>query len=307
MARKNSKNSVVNFGKLLTDAFKELFENDPLRMAGATAFFTTFALPPILIIIIQVLGLVFDAKKISLQLFKRLGSIIGNESQLQIVSTLTAFQKLAQNWFITIGGFIFLIFIATTLFTIIKGSLNQVWRIKAVHKRNLWDRLRGRVQSIFIIFVTGFLFVIALLVEGAQAFVGKHIYDFPKGIVFYFTSGLNYLISVTIVTVWFALVFRYLPDGRPGWRVAFTGGFVTSLLFNSGKIALLWLLTNSNITTVYGASGSIVLLLLFVFYCSLILYYGAAFTNIWATYHESPIRPLPYATHYKLADAKEKE
>src|SRR4028118_1686647 len=99
---------------LLRDSFKELIKNDPLRMAGATAFFTTFALPPILIIIIQLLGLVFNPEKISQQLFEELAKIIGPASVHQIISTLTAFHKLAYNWFVTVAGFIFLGFVATT-------------------------------------------------------------------------------------------------------------------------------------------------------------------------------------------------
>jgi membrane protein len=292
---------------MLRDAFTELGKNDPLRMAGATAFFTTFALPPILIIIIQLLGLVFDGRMMAHQLFKRLGSIIGRDSMHQVITTLIAFRKLAQNWVITIGGSIFLVFIATTLFTIIKGSLNQVWRIKPVKKRSLLVRLRSRLQSVFVILITGVLFLTTLLVETAQAFLGRHIHQFSPGVVFFFTSGLNFMLSVGIDTVWFALLFRFLPDGRPRWKVAFIGALLTSVFFNSGKILLRWLLINSNIDTVYGASGSIVLLLLFVFYCSLILYYGAAFTMVWASYHDQPIKPLPHAMHYKLSNIKEQE
>jgi membrane protein len=101
------------------------------------------------------------------------------------------------------------------------------------------------------------------------------------------------------------LLFRFLPDARPSWNVAFVGAFVTSLLFNLGKFILRWLLIRSNLGTVYGASGSVILLLLFVFYSSLILYYGAAFTKVWATKKGQPIKPLHGAVHYQLSPIDE--
>ena len=287
---------------LLKRSFTELGENDPLRMAGATAFFTTFALPPILIIITQVLGLVFNPNNISRQLFATLSEIVGPQSVQQIIDTLLAFRQLAQNWLITIGGFLFLIFVATTLFKIIKSSINQIWKIKVFQKRGVWKGLSARVKSVAVILVAGVLFVIGLVAEAAQAYLGKYIFELSPMLASYYRGLLNYLLSITIVTVWFAIVFRYLPDGRPLWKVAFTGGLVTSILFNIGKLVLGWLLTYSNLNTVYGTSGSIVLLLLFVFYSSLILYYGATFTKVWALHHGMPIRPRHYAQHYQLAE-----
>jgi membrane protein len=107
--------------------------------------------------------------------------------------------------------------------------------------------------------------------------------------------------------LWFAIVFRVLPDGRPSWKVAFAGALFTSILFNIGKLVLNQVLRFSNIHQVYGASGSIVLVLLFVFYSSLILYYGAAFTKTWGSYHDNPIVPRPYAMFYKLSAIDEDE
>jgi membrane protein len=288
----------------LQKALKELLKNDPLRMAGATAFFTTFALPPILVILIQSLKLFLDARTIRVELFKSLSAIVGPETVHQTVDVLQGLRKLAQNWYITIGGFIFLLFVATTLFKVIKSSVNELWRIRPQRKQGVWKSLQGRVQSLLVILLAGVLFVIGLLSEGARAFIGNYIFEFSPLLSAYFSSFLNHFVSVIIVMLWFVMVFRYLPDGRPQWKIAFMGGFVTSLLFTLGKIILHWLLTYSNINTLYGTSASIVLLLLFVFYSSLILYYGAAFTKVWGTYKGKPILPLPYASHYRLIEAE---
>ena len=287
---------------LFRQALKELNKNDPLRMAGATAFFTTFALPPIMVILIQGLGLIFDREAIREQLFRNLGNVLGEEGTQQVSQVLQSFRMLAQNSWVIGLGFVFLIFVATTLFLIIKNSFNQIWKIKVLQKRGIGPKLEDRVRSIAVILFAGILFVIGLLGETAQAILGSYIRGISPVFAVYFHNVVNYLLSIMIVTVWFAMLFRYLPDGRPDWGTSFVGGFVTSLLFNAGKVILRVLLQYGNVHTVYGASGSIVLILLFVFYSSLILYYGTAFTKVWSLYQHRPIRPMHYAVHYRLAE-----
>ncbi|HEV7622017.1 MAG TPA: YihY/virulence factor BrkB family protein [Flavisolibacter sp.] len=305
MANLRRIHSFRSFIRLFKESYFELMKNDPLRMAAATAFFTTFALPPILIILTQALGLIFNPGKISGKLYKDLSHIIGRESMKQIIETLTGFQKLGHNWFINICGFIFLVFVATTLFMIIKHSINQLWKIKIHKKESLWVQFGSRILSVVIILSAGVLFIAGLVADGLRTFLSKYVLQFSPNMAYYFTGTLNYFLSLFIVTIWFAVLFRYLPNGRPTWKVALTGAFVTSILFNAGKLILRSLLTYSNIDVIYRTSGSIVLLLLFVFYSSFILYYGAVFTKLWGTYCNQPIRPLPNAMHYRLAEVKE--
>lgn len=305
MADPGKRSSFHRFLYLLKAAFQVLGRNDPLRMAGATAFFTTFALPPILLILIQVLGLVFDARTISTHIFSDLSGIIGRAAVRQLIDTMVAVRRVADNWLVITAGFLFLLFVATTLFKVIKGSLNQLWSIRIVKKRTLGERLRTRWRSIFVILLAGLLFVIGLIGEGIQAYMGKYVFEYSRVLFLYFNNTVNFCISIVIVTAWFALLFRVLPDGRANWKIVLGGAFLTSVLFNTGKILLRWLLTYSNLKTFYGASGSLILLLLFVFYTSLILYYGAAFTQVLAQYAQKPIRPLPYAVHYQFTEKAE--
>lgn len=296
--------SVLNFLKLLRESLKELLKNDPLRMAGATAFFTTFALPPILVIIIQFLKLILDPREVRLQLFQSLENIVGHEAVEQLIDVLFAIRKLASNWWIIIGGFIFLLFVATTLFKVIKSSINQIWKVRPDHRLNFRETMLSRLISIAIIIVAGILFVFGLLGEGLRAYLGKYIFEVSPALSFYFKSTLNYLTSIIVVTIWFTILFRYLPDGRPVWKVSFAGGFLTAILFTIGKFILHWMLSYNNINTVYGTSAAIVLLLLFVFYTALILYYGASFTKCWGINTDHPIMPLPHAMHYRIMEAE---
>ena len=290
--------------RLFRQALTELLKNDPLRMAAATAFFTTFALPPILVILIQVFRLILNPAIIRGELFESLSRMLGPEATRQVGEVLGAFHHLAQNWYVTIGGFIFLLFVATTLFKIIRSSVNQVWKIRRVEKKNIFKSLANRVQSVIVIIVAGILFMTGILAEGLQAFIGRYIFEYSPLLSIYFNTVLNYVVSIIIVTAWFAIVFRYLPDGQPDWNIAFAGGMVTGILFSIGRIILHWLLSYSNINTLYGTSASVVLLLLFVFYSSLILYYGAAFTKVWGIYKGQPIKPLKHAVHYRLVESE---
>ncbi len=274
-------------------------------MAGATAFFTSFALPFILILLLQFLGLVFDPRKLRKELFEDLAGIFGTQSMRQVISTLVAFRHLASSWFIAVIGFMFLLMVSTTLLMVIKGSINQLWRIRVHNNQPFLLTLRNRLQSVMIIVFTAMLFLISILAEAAKAFLTKVLSHLSPGTTTFFLGTFTYLISVLIATVWFGILFRLLPDARPKWSVAFTGGLLTSVLLNIGKYILRLLLTYSNLNSLYGTSANIVLILLFVFYCSLIMYFGAAFTRVWAEYKNIPILPRYYAVRYKLTEVNE--
>ncbi len=292
------KHIAQQFGK----AFRLLVKNDPMRLAGATAFFTTFALPPILLILIQLLGLLFNRRNISRQLFGRLSEIVGKDSVHELVGTLRAFRGLAVNWPIAIFGFLFLVFVATTLFKVIQSSFNQLWMIRRTGNHSVGMAIGTRIKSFAIILFTGLLFLASLFAESLQLVFGKYVTELMPGVGLIFNNVLSILISLLTVWAWFTVLFRYIPDGRPSWKVALSGALLTGILFNIGKYVLRWLLPGSNIGVVYGTSASIVLLLLFVFYSSLILYYGAAFTKVWSVHINQPIVPVDNAINYVYAD-----
>jgi membrane protein len=296
---------LVVIAQLLRKSLSEFLKNDPLRMAGATAFFTTFALPPILVIIIQSLKYIVGPDVVRSKLFAKLTETLGAEAAEQLGNVLLAFRKMASNWWITLGGFIFLLFVATTLFRVIKNSINQIWKIKAIGKTGTKRSLRSRLISVVVILGAGILFVIGLMTESAQVLIGKYLFRFSPLLSTYFDAVWGSIFSILITTCWFVMVFRYLPDGRPRWKIAWIGALLTSLLFMFGKMVLHVMLSYSNINNFYGASASIVLLLLFVFYSALILYYGASFTKTWAEHQHQPILPLAGSMHYQLVELKE--
>ncbi len=289
---------IKDFSRQLVNAYRLLVKNDPLRLAGATAFFTSFALPPILMLLIQLLSLLFEQRSVSMGLFTELGSVLGDDGVRQLVDVLRGMRGLAINLPIAIAGFFFLLFVATTLFMVIQSSLNQLWMIEKTGKV-FKGALVTRLKSTLLIIFTGVLFMASLAAESFKIVFGNFLNDKFPGSGIYSNGTLSTLLSITIVCTWFMVLFRYLPDGRPNWRVAFSGGLLTSILYNAGVIVLKILLINSNIGVLYGTSASIVLLLLFVFYASLIFYFGASFTKVWGEHLKQPIQPVLNASFYE--------
>ena len=283
-------------------AFKLFRKNDPLRLAGATAFFANFALPPILLILIRLFGFFVDRKALSTQIFQKLGNILDEGSTEQIRDTLRNIRGVDHNWWATIISFVFFIFVATTLFNVIKNSMEQIWSIGINDKLGILFTLKLRGRSMLIILLAGILFFVGLITDSIQAFIGVYINTAAPTFGKVFLSILNQLLYIAIVTAWFSVLFRFLTNGRPSWKIAIRGGLLTGILFTLGKYILGIMLPLSNIGNIYGASGSIILIMLFVFYSSFIFYFGACFVKVLSDASTKPIRTIKGAFLYELKE-----
>ncbi|MEO6611469.1 MAG: YihY/virulence factor BrkB family protein [Chitinophagaceae bacterium] len=268
-----------------------LGKNDPMRMAGATAFFTTFALPPIVFILVQLFGLFMGERSMGQGLMKNLTGIVGNEGAGQVRLVIRSIRGFNDHWYVIIIGCLFLFFIATTLFNVMKNSLNQLWEIGVKERPGLLFLLSIRLRSFAVILLVGLLFCADLLLESFRVVAGNYMDSaWPAGAGF-FKSFLGEITSVLIVATWFIMLFRFLADGRPAWKACFVGGLLTGILFSTGRILLRVLLVDSNIGSLYGPSGSFVLILLFVFYSSFLLYFGGCFIAVYSAKKEWKIKP----------------
>ncbi|HEX8378124.1 MAG TPA: YihY/virulence factor BrkB family protein [Pedobacter sp.] len=301
-AKSNNLPEIKQIFKWMRLSFSELKKNDPLRLAGATAFFSTFALPPILIILIQLFGLFFNRNDLSAQLISRLANVMGTTSAALVQQILKNFNSLSQSLLALSLGFFGLLFVATTLFSVIKNTLDQIWNIRVKAHPGLLFYLKLRGRSLVVILLAGLLFIFSIFIESMQAILGDYLNYFGPRAGNLLNGAFSELLFVIIVTIWFSVIFRFLTDGRPKWIAAIAGGFFTGVLFAFGKVLLKWLLSLSNISSIYGASGSIVLILLFVFYSSLIFYYGGCFIKIMSDDLGLPIRPVKEAFTYQVLE-----
>ena len=304
----NNKTKPGEFSVLLSclrPSLKLLGKNDPMRMAGATAFFTTFALPPIVFILTQLFGLFIGRRNVGRGLIENLTDTLGKDGAEQVRQVVRSIYGFSDAWYVIVFGFLFLVFVSTTLFSEIKNSMNDLWQINVKDKPGFLFVLIGRARSIAIILLAGILFFADLFLESIEVVAGNYLDDIWKGSSAYFKSALQKIISVIIVASWFILLFRFLGDGRPTWRAALIGGLLTGVLFLAGKLGLRYLLINSGIRDLYGAGGSFVLLLLFVFYSSFILYFGASFVAVYSEKKQQPIVPGGNSYKYRIQKMEE--
>lgn len=293
--------------RLADEAFANLKANDPIRMAAATAFFSFFALPPIVIILSQLYGNLLPGKdqRVSGQLFHKLSELFGNQSAQQLRDISQHLQQPRSSTLLTIASVFILLLASTTLFAIVKNSLNQLWSVKPSADRRFWHTLIDKVVALGIIIFSGFLVIVSMTIHRVivllndRLFAGAIDYDWSR-------SAGRHSLSILILTAWFAIVFKYLPDIRIRWQAVWVGALVTGLLVELGEQVLDRLLINSPVSSLYGTSGAIILVLLFVFYSALIFYYGASFTRYYAQWSHLEVEPGANAVAYEIQELDSK-
>ncbi len=293
---------------LLRHAARELAANDPLRLGAATAFFTAFALPPILIILIQLLRALYPTSLVRTMLLHKLSGVLGKAATGLIEQILSNVADPMRSRLVTWAGFAFLVFIATTLFTVIQHSLNQLWQIRPRRGSGpVALVLRERLRSGGVLLATGVLTVLAFATDATLSLFAEAIHDFDTTLVYYVVRGLNSLAAMAILAAWFGLTFRTLSLAKVPWRAVRRGAVLTAVLISVGEILLGKLLVSQDLGPVYGPAAGLVLVLLFVFYCAMIFYFGAAFTKVYALRIGLRIRPKKTAVRYRLVNVDDDE
>ena len=213
---------------ILKDAFLQLNRSEPLILASATAFFTLFSLTPILVILLNILSILFRNNKITETLFQPIEKVFGTETSEQIRSIVENVKSLGGEWYITLGGFIFLLFVATNLLNIVKQAINQLWLIRKGASKKIRYSLRERLVGILLLLFMGFVFTVSLLLDTSVAFLEGYLHELIPGVDAIVIRAVNIVFSVLAVTAWFTLLFKILPDaialeGCACWRAAYGG------------------------------------------------------------------------------------
>ena len=280
---------------LLSKTFDEFLTDNALKLSAALSYYTIFSLPPLLIIIINVCGFFFGADAVEGKIFGQINGLVGNDAAMQIQETIKNVKLSDRNTFATIVSLVILLIGASGVFSEIQDSINHIWGIKAKPKRGLVKFLKNRLMSFSMIGSVGFLLLVGLIVNSLMDVLNARLaIYFPKDTIYLFYV-LNLLIVFLIITLLFFFIFRTLPDGKIASVDCIIGASFTSLLFMIGKFAIGAYLGSSTIATLYGAAGSIILILAWVYYSAIILYFGAEFTKVYAELHGDKIIPNEYS------------
>ncbi|MBC7388781.1 MAG: YihY/virulence factor BrkB family protein [Opitutaceae bacterium] len=288
------KKYAVEFWHLVVGAGKEFSNDNAMKLSASLSYYTIFSLAPMLLVIIAVCGIFFGRDAVQGEIYSRIDNWVGSDAALQIQSMLKSAQHSQQSWIAATLGVITLIIGATGVFIEIQDSINYIWSIKAKPKRGWVKFIVNRAISFSLILSVGFLMLVSLTINTVLDLMFDKIENiFPFSVyVFYL---FNLAIVLVVITLLFSIIFKILPDGEPKWRDAIAGAAFTAILFMLGKFLIGYYLAKSNIATTYGSSSAIVIILLWIYYSSVILYFGAEFTKVYALRYGRPIKPYRYA------------
>ena len=280
---------------LLKQTASEWMEDDAPSLGAALAYYTVFSLAPLMTIAIAIAGFFFGKEAAQGQIFDELRVLLGEEGGKAIEEMVqSASAQPTVGVVATVISVIILLFGASGVFGQLQASLNRIWGVKPKPGRGVLGIIQDRLLSFGFTLVVGFLLLVSLLLTAGIALVA----DLAGGLMpasETLAQLLNFVLSLAIITLLFAMIFKFLPDAKIAWRDVWIGAFLTALLFTVGKFALGLYLGKSSVASSYGAAGSLIVLLLWVYYSSQILFFGAEFTQVYANRFGSCVAPADNA------------
>jgi membrane protein len=292
---------------ILKQTVLNFFEDDSFSYASSIAFYTIFSLPAILIISLSVGSTFYERDVVQRELINQVAKLIGTESaadieEILINATLDSTGPIAK-----IIGVATLIFSATTVFISLQTSINKIWGIKPKPRRGFIKYLIDRLLSIAMVITLGFLLLVSLIIETMLMVVQNGMSKIMAGWTLYIVSVVNIFISLAFITLIFAMMFKVLPDAKIKWRDVWVGSLVTTALFAAGKYLIGFYLGNSSVNSAYGAAGSLVVILIWVYYSTVIFLFGAELTSVYAEKTGSEITPYHHAVKVQMIELEKDE
>jgi len=267
---------------LIVDTYKAWDANEPFRLIAVVAYYAVLSLPGLLVIIINLVGYFWGVEIVQGQLTNEISRALGSDAAESIQAMMVETQNNEKSTLATILGIGTLIFGATGVFYHLQISINQIWKISSENNMGIWKMILDRARSFAFILAIGFLMLISFLITAIISALNDYIQGLFPDLVVYIAFIFDFLVSIGVITLLFALIFKFLPDAKIKWKTVWIGALITSVLFVLGKFLLGLYFGQANPGSTYGAAGTIVLILLWVSYSCLILFFGAQFTWVYA-------------------------
>jgi membrane protein len=261
------------------------------RLGAALAFYTLFALAPLFVIVLALAGLWFGEEAARRELFSQVSNLVGSEGSEAIQALVSAAHKPKSGLLATVVGIVTLFVGATGVFVQLQDALNTIWGVRQLPGRGLWNFIRNRLLSFSIIIGMGFLLLVSLVINAGLSAFGKLMSGLlPAQEIIW--QSVNFSISIFVTSLMFALIFKVLPDVKIAWRDVWVGAGLTALFFNLGQFLIGLYLGKGSVSSAYGAAGSLVVVVLWVYYSAQILFFGAKFTQLYASKFGSDFKPV---------------
>jgi membrane protein len=275
-------------------AARAWWDDDCTRLGASLAFFTLFAIAPVLLMAIAIAGMVFGAEAVRGEIVGQIDHLVGREGAVAVQALLEGASQRRSGVVATVLGALTFLLASTGAFLELQVALNTIWRVKPRPGGQLRAFVVARLRSFGLVVAIGFLLLVSLAVSAALAALNTWLSSLsPTNTTLW--SIVNALVSMAVTTGLFALLFRFLPDVRLRWRDVTTGAVVTAVLFSIGQQVIGWYLGQSSVASSYGAAGSVMVLLLWVYYSCQIVLFGAEFTRVWSARHGVKTKPEAFA------------
>ncbi len=290
--------------EIFKTAFKGFSDNKITKLSGSLAYSVIFSLGPLMIVIISVCGIFLGKDAIEGKVYSTLAGFVGSDTAAQLQEIIKNANLSGKSEVAVIVGIISLLIGATSIFGEIQDSINTIWGVKSKPKRGWIKFLENRFLSFSIIVALGFLLLVSLgvnsIIDGFSNQLKVHFPDIAFVVVYTINVSITFIVTVSI----FAVIFKVLPDAKIKWKDVFAGAIATTLFFMLGKFAMSFYISKAHVGSTYGAAGSLIVLLLWVYYSSIILYFGAELTRAYAIEYGSPIEPNDYAVTTKMVEVE---
>jgi len=291
--------------KLLITTFKSFSDDKGLKLSASLAYYTIFSIGPLLLLLMSVVTIIYgQSASIEGKIFGQMRSLLGTSAARQIEDIIRNLQFSGKTHFALIISIITLLIGATSLFIEIQDSLNMIWKLKAKPKKGWVAFLKNRLLSSSLIISLGFLLIVTLLVNGAIEVLMGRLAMVLGSATTIIMMVINLVITFGVITVLFAIIFKFLPDARIRWRYVRTGAIFTAVLFMVGRYLIGLYIQKTGTESTYGAAGAIVILLIWIYYSSVILYLGAEFTQVYTDATGGYIEPAEYAVHVQQTEVE---
>jgi len=281
--------------EVLKDAFEGFSDHKVTKLSGSLAYYTVFSMGPLMIVIIAICGFFLGREAIEGQIYQQLEGFLGSDTAIQLQDVIKKAAISDKGLVAIIIGGITLLVGATTVFAEIQDSINTIWGLKPKPKKGWLKLIQNRLLSFSVIISLGFLLLVSLGITAViDGFSNKFAASFADvSVVLVYV--VNQIITLLVISAIFGVIFKVLPDAEIKWRDVILGAMVTAVLFMIGKFGISFYISKSNVGSTYGAAGSLVILLLWTYYSSIILYFGAEFTKAYAVRYGTKIHPNAYA------------
>lgn len=283
----------------------EFISDNGMKLSAALSYYTIFSIGPVLMIIMSLAGIFYGREAVQGKIYQQIQGLVGSSVAIQIQEIIRNIEESQQSTSGAVVGVVILIIGATGVFTEIQDSINYIWSVKAKPQKGWLHLIMNRVISFSLLISFGFILLVSLIIHALVDILHDTLLHYFDEVTVYILLVVNYGLLFVIITALFSIIFKVLPDASIHWKDSLVGASFTAVFFLAGKFLITFYLSQSNIGVTFGAAASVVLILFWVYYSSIILYFGAEFTKVYALSYGSGIEPDKSAVFIIKQEVKE--